>query len=345
MQSKAKRFSGQYWRRLFIFAAVVSSVAALLLLVHFIRLQLEAFVTPHRNTNIGTPAELNRPYEEVTLTTADGLQIAGWYIAGTRPEAVILVHGIDANRRAVLPEAAILAEAGYHLLMIDLRGHGLSEGNEATYGYREALDVQAAIDYLDVLPDVKQIGALGTSYGGAAVARAAAIDPRLQAVVIESSFSSLTDAVEDAFDDLSIFPKWPFAPLFVSLAERRVGLEISQVDSARDLATLQPRAVMIIHGSQDQLFPVRHAQEMYDSAREPKELWIIEGMGHANPVIGREAEFKARVVPFFERAFGAKSASKKASRCVRHRLTFSLEVEMARVELASKEAGYKPLRA
>jgi dipeptidyl aminopeptidase/acylaminoacyl peptidase len=206
---------------------------------------------------------------------------------------------------AVLPEAKILAEAGYHLLLIDLRGHGQSEGETATYGYWEALDVQAAVDYLAVLPEVEQIGALGTSYGGAAVARAAARDHRIEAVVIESSFSSLPAAVEDAFDDVSIFPQWPFAPLIVSIAERKVGLKIDQVDPARDLGTLHPRPVFIIHGTNDRLFPLYHAHKMYESAQEPKALWIIEGLGHSNPVIGREEAYRQRVVTFFETAFSA----------------------------------------
>lgn len=300
---KPQRFSHRYWLRLTVFTAVVSSIAALSLLVYFIYAQLEAFITPVRWTNIGQPEQLNRPYQDVTLTTSDGLKISGWYFSGTRPDAVILVHGIDANRQAVLPEAVILAHAGYHLLLIDLRGHGLSEGNQATYGYREAWDVQAAVDYLDALPEIEHIGALGTSYGGAAVARAAAIDSRLEAVVIEGSYSSLPDAVEDSFEQRSMFPKWPFAPLLVALAERRVGIKINQVDSARDLATIHPRAVMIIHGTEDGLFPLRHALKMYDAAQEPKTLWVIEGFGHGNPAVGREVEFGTRVVTFFENAF------------------------------------------
>ena len=301
---KPTRFSRRYWLRLIVFTVIISSVAALFLLIYFIQLQVEAFVTPGRRTNIGQPEQLNRPYKDVTLTTADGLRISGWYVSGTRPHAVILVHGIGANRQAVLPEGVLLAHAGYHLLLIDLRGHGLSEGNQATYGYREAWDVQAAIDYLDALPEIEHIGALGTSYGGAAVARAAAIDSRLEAVVIEGSYSSLPDAVEDSFEQRSMFPKWPFAPLLVALAERRVGIKISQVDSARDLATIHPRAVMIIHGAEDGLFPLHHALKMYEAAQEPKTLWVIEGFGHGNPAVGREVEFGAKVIPFFEDAFG-----------------------------------------
>lgn len=297
--------SGQYWRRLGIFTVITLTVAVLFLLVYFINLQVNAFVTPKRVPVIGSPAEVGLVYQDVTLTTSDGLKLAGWYIPGRQPNAIILVHGIDANRAAVLPHAAILAGAGYHLLLFDLRGHGQSEGSEITYGYREALDVQAAADYLLALPEIKQVGALGTSLGGAVVVRAAAVDRRLRAIVVESSFSSLTEAVEEAFEDRSIFPKWPFAPLLVALAEQRLGLKVSQVDSARDLATLSPRPVLIIHGAADSLFPPDHALKMYAAAKDPKALWLVEGLGHANPITDHEAEYRERVVTFFERAFAS----------------------------------------
>jgi fermentation-respiration switch protein FrsA (DUF1100 family) len=297
----------KYWYRLGIFTAVVIVLATVLTLVILIRMQLRVFVTPVRNPHLDADlAEemLRRPVREVSLTTQDGLALAGWYSPGPAKGAVIVVHGVNANRMAVLPEAAILAEAGYHLLLLDLRGHGRSEGDQLTYGYREAWDVLAAVDFLAARPDIEQIGALGTSFGGAAVARAAALDPRLEAVVIESSYSSLPDAVDDAFDGLSIFPRRPFAPLLIGLAERRVGVSIHEVDSARDLATLSPRAVMIIHGTADGMFPPSHARKMYDAAGQPKELWLIEGLGHANPAMEYEAQFQARVLSFFGRAFG-----------------------------------------
>jgi fermentation-respiration switch protein FrsA (DUF1100 family) len=297
--------SGRYWWRLAIFTAITLTVAALFLLVYFINLQVNAFITPNRVPVIGSPADVGLAYRDVTLTTADGLKLASWYIPGRQPNAIILVHGIDANRAALLPHAAILTGAEYHLLLFDLRGHGQSEGSEITYGYREALDVQAAVDYLLALPEIKQVGALGTSLGGAVVVRAAAVDSRLRAIVIESSFSSLTEAVEEAFEDRSIFPKWPFAPLLVALAEQRVGLKVSQVDSARDLATLSPRPVLIIHGAADSLFPPDHALKMYGAAKDPKTLWLIEGLGHENPISDHEAEYRERVLTFFEKAFAS----------------------------------------
>ena len=299
----SNRAKYRYWLRLIIFTVVVSGLTALGLLVYLVDRQLDVLLAPVRQPITHTPADLGLPYEDVSLTSRDGLKVAGWYIPGKRLQGIILIHGINANRVVMLPTAALLAEAGFHLLLLDLRGHGESGDSLNSYGYYEALDVRAGAEYLSALPEVEQIGVIGTSLGGAAVARAAAEEPRLQAVVIQTSYSSLSDAVDSAFETLAIFPKRPFAPLIVELAERRVGITIDQIDSARDLATLSPRAVLIIHAANDHLFPLEHGYKMYNAAGEPKELWIIEDFGHGDPAIALEEEYRARVVDFFDRAF------------------------------------------
>jgi dipeptidyl aminopeptidase/acylaminoacyl peptidase len=285
-----------------VFILISTILIVLLLTLGVIYLQVIQLTTPGRNRDISTLPDI--PYQDVTLTTADGLKLSAWYVPGTKPDAIVIVHGIHANRAYLIPQAVILAQAGYHLLLLDLRGHGLSEGTMVSYGGREALDVEAAVDYLAALPDIKYIGALGHSLGAAAVVRAAADDSRLQALVIQSSYSSLAEVVEDSFNKFAVLPKWPFAPLIIALAEFRTGVNGKQIDSTHDLATMTPRPVFIIHSTDDDLFPPRYAQEMYDAAREPKGLWIIERTGgHVNPITGHEAEYKERILKFFKEAF------------------------------------------
>ncbi|MBI1879621.1 MAG: alpha/beta fold hydrolase [Chloroflexi bacterium] len=267
-----------------------------------IYLQVIQLTTPGRNQDIGALTGI--PHQDITLTTADGLKLSGWYVPGTQANAIVIVHGIHANRAYLLPQAKILAQAGYQLLLFDLRGHGLSEGNMVTYGGREALDVEAAVDYLAALPNVKHIGALGHSLGGAAVVRAAADDPRLQALVIQSSYSSLAQVVDESFNRFAVLPRWPLAPLVIALAEFRTGIDAERINSLHDLAMMPARPVLVIHSADDDLFPPHYAQEMYDAARGPKELWIIDRAGgHVNPITGHEAEYKERLLKFFEGAF------------------------------------------
>jgi fermentation-respiration switch protein FrsA (DUF1100 family) len=53
----------------------------------------------------------------------------------------------------------------------------------------------------------------------------------------------------------------------------------------------------------DNLFPPHHAEEMFRAAREPKDLWLVTGLPHTNPIEGHEAEYKEKVLGFFEYAF------------------------------------------
>jgi alpha-beta hydrolase superfamily lysophospholipase len=245
---------------------------------------------------------MNLPYQDVTLSTADGMHLAAWYVPGRQLNAVILVHGIHANRQATLPAAVMLFEAGYHVLMLDLRGHGDSEGEQVSYGFYESLDVQAGVSYLLAKKEIEHVGAIGYSLGGAAVAQAAASDERLQAVVIQSSFSSLADAVDDSFAEYTKWPKWPFAPIVINAAETELGVTVEEIDSAHALASVSPRPVLIIHGSDDKLFPVHQAFKLYQTAKAPKGLWVIEGMGHEYP-FAYKREYQQRVLAFFNEAF------------------------------------------
>lgn len=284
-----------------LIASTVTIIAACLLIGAALYAQVVFLTTPSRDQDIPPPEFAD--YQDITVISDDGLSISGWYIPGNRPYGVVLVHGVHANREYLLPQAQFLSEAGYHLLLIDLRGHGQSEGELITYGYAEAEDVKAAVTYLLEQPEIEHVTALGHSLGAAAVVRAAAEDNRIEAMVIQSSFSSLSQAVEDSFEFYSVLPRWPFAPIIIKMAEYRTGVEIGQVSSERDLSEMKPRPLLIIHSSDDNVFPIDHARTMYEAASGVKDIWIIEGLPHINPIAGHEEEYEQRVLNFFEREF------------------------------------------
>jgi len=269
---------------------------AFLLLVEFL-------LTPYRQPTQHTPSQWNFAYRDITLTTQDGVMISGWYIPGPRLEAMLLVHGIHANREAMSAEAYNLHLAGYPVVMIDLRGHGDSGYSHLTYGYKEAYDVTAAIDYMSGLPEIKQIGVMGHSLGGAAVVRAVAHDDRVKLLIIQSSYNSLNEGIDDAFNNFVPLPKWPFAPMITYFAELRTGLDVRQMDSARDLATMRPRPLLIIHGKQDPMFPIAHARRMFAAAPEPKYLWEVDNLVHLNVAIVYPQAFNEKVLLFLQEAF------------------------------------------
>jgi len=135
-----------------------------------------------------TPAEAGLEYENAAFVAADGVGLKGWFIpsgAEGRSPAVAFVHGWMWNRLGnvahqvkgladadvdFLPAAKALHDAGFGVLLFDVRWHGESErgSKPLTYGPLEARDYIGAVRYLRSRPDVdgERIGAIGTSMGG-----------------------------------------------------------------------------------------------------------------------------------------------------------------------------------
>jgi fermentation-respiration switch protein FrsA (DUF1100 family) len=137
--------------------------------------------------------------------------------------------------------------------------------------------------------------------GGATAILAAARYPEIKAVIAESTFTSVEDNISDSFKALTGLPPFPFAPLVVWFGEREAGVDISQVSPLNRIDAITPRAVFIVHGELDELIAVRNAHQLYAAASEPKELYVIPNAGHGGLPQAQPAEYRKRIVGFFDR--------------------------------------------
>jgi dienelactone hydrolase len=166
----------------------VATLAAVLVAVSVVAPAVAATAVPDTVVTT-TPAAHGLTYESVTVTTADGVDLAAWYVPGTNGAGVVVAHGAGSTRSSVLDEAAVLARAGYALVLVDARGHGDSGGTAMDFGWYGDLDLTAATAYLAARPDVDadRIGVVGFSMGGEQAVGAAAADARIRAVVAEGA--------------------------------------------------------------------------------------------------------------------------------------------------------------
>jgi fermentation-respiration switch protein FrsA (DUF1100 family) len=67
-----------------------------------------------------------------------------------------------------------------------------------------------------------------------------------------------------------------------------VGWKLIPVPPAEAAAQISPVPLLIVHGEKDHYFPPEHARQLYMAAREPKDLWLMPGMGHAESACGQE---------------------------------------------------------
>jgi alpha-beta hydrolase superfamily lysophospholipase len=155
------------------------------------------------------------PYETVRFETSGGHVIEAWYSHTSdtvSAGAFILLHGIGGAKDNLLDEAEAFLDMGYHVLMLDFRAHGNSNGNKTYFGFRETEEVKLVYDYL-IQKGHSKIFLFGSSMG--AVTAMKAIQEyklNVNGIIAEAPFASLVSHLKAKAVNLG-FPSQPFAIL------------------------------------------------------------------------------------------------------------------------------------
>src|SRR5215471_5798425 len=264
--------------------------------------------------------------EEFNVRASDGVMLRGWKVTPPSPNGnwVLLFHGVADNRVGVIGQSEFLLRAGYGVVMMDARAHGASDGPIATYGWLERNDTRSVIDallasYVDPCLSIqwsgppppgycgrkgpKHIFALGESMGAGIALQSAAADPRIEAVVAESSFANLREAACD-YAGLRKSPLLgksllsPFSWTLLSRGEKLTGIPLAEVSPVKAVAS-RAFPVLLICDEKDEALPCRHTQMIYEAARGPKQLWVVPGAFHTAALGFQPEEFKRRALSFF----------------------------------------------
>jgi hypothetical protein len=217
---------------------------------------------------------------------------------------VILASGYGETQDQMLSIAEFLHRAGFSVLTYNSRARATSGGRYVTLGAMEQHDVVSLVNYAvgrrDV--DANRIGILGISMGGASAILAAARDKRLRAVVDDSGFSDAPRVIAAGFEHFIHLPAFPFAPITIGIADFRANVDVNRVRPMDVIAEVSPRPLLIIHDSGDAIVPVDNSLRNFAAARQPKELWLVPGSGHAQAETIAKSEYETRVTKFFEDA-------------------------------------------
>ncbi len=283
----------RYARRSLVVAVAALATVFVVMPVAF------SIVGNHKARSPVVRADLGRPYVDVTLTTTDGLRLAGWYVPSRNGAAVIVFPG----RTEPIRHARMLVRHGYGVLLLDRRGEGGSQGDFSARGWGGEPDLRAAVAYLRRRPDVRdgRIGGLGLSVGGELMLQTAADDAGLRAVVSEGA--GLRSAAEQKH-----MPEAPPEPLrWVApiTMETAADVVLSDHRPPPDLADLMPRIaprpVLLIRGMKGN--PDEALNLAYRDAGGPTTaLWQIPSAGHTAGLSAAPAAYERRVVGFFDRA-------------------------------------------
>jgi len=234
----------------------------------FVLRQLEFMVTYHPTPYVPGPDWTLPPNgEEVWVKVANGARVHGWFLRAIGQPAgatVLYCHGNGGNLSNVAWVAQDLAKRGFDTMIFDYRGYGRSEGR-LTDEWGLYADADAVYDHL-----VRERGAPAEKlvlYGqslGSTVAIDIASRRACGALIVESGLSSASDMGVVSF---------PWLP------RRLHFLAKNRFESARKIAGVKC-PVMVTHGTGDPVIPVDQGRKLYELARDPKRLVIVEGGDH-----------------------------------------------------------------
>jgi len=238
--------------------------------------------------------------QPVDFRSASDAVIRGWFVAGRAGAgAVLLLHGVDASRVAMVERARFLASAGYSVLLIDFRAHGESSGDRTTYGGLESLDARAAVDFLRAAAPGERIGVIGVSMGGAA----ALLGPAplaVDALVLESVYPTIAEAVRDRLRAWLGPVGPPLASVVTGWLFPRDGVHASDLRPI-DRIGGQAAPVFVLAGSADPYTTPSESKALFAHAADPKSFWLVPGAGHVDLHAFARPEYERRVGAFLAR--------------------------------------------
>ena len=266
-----------------------------------------AFYATHRPRADVKPAALGAPYRTVAVPTADGLELAAWYVPSRNGAAVISFP----TRIGKLEHARMLVRHGYGLLLLDMRGYEGSDGAPNAFGWGSTRDIDAGVAWLRLQPDIEptRIGGLGFSVGGEQMLEAAAENPGLAAVVSEG-------AGERSINEALIRGPAGWFTLPANAVQTTATMILSDTlppPSLEDVVSkIAPRAVFLIYAAHGQGGEDLNTK-YFDAAGRPKEIWRVPDAGHTGGLTAHPTEYERRVVGFFDRFLLPGKASRRAA--------------------------------
>jgi uncharacterized protein len=285
------------------------SVVLVLLVVVYFGIGVYGATTLNRDskrvTSFGdeTPAKYGLTYEDVTFASAssDKLTLRGWWIANPNSkQALVLVHGRDADRTKFLPIGKSLWDSGYNLFYFDLRGQGLSDGDRYFFGQYEKYDVLAAFNFVKSKGfNPNSIGVLATSMGAVSTLLALPLSDEIKVVVSESSYADFEKLAQYRFTKDTGMPEFLLPGVFLS-AKVLYGLDINQTRPEQAIKTVSNRRIFLIHGELDADVPIDHFTLLQKaSGNNIVDSWIVPGGDHDNfkPF---NPEYMQKVTTFFK---------------------------------------------
>lgn len=246
----------------------------------------------------------NQPFEEMEMTSRDGLQLTGYYLPAAEPtdQLVIFTHGYLGNAKQMgLYGQFYYEELGYNIFMADARGHNRSEGDYYGFGWHDRHDV---IDWtaqlIDHIGDQVQIVYHGLSMGAATVLMASGdsgLPDNVQAIIADSPYSSVYQLFAYQMNRMFHLPAFPILDSTSIVTQLKADYSLREADAMKEVAKTNV-PILYIHGKGDTFVPTEMSLELYENTNSEADTMLVDGANHGEAFVMDKEKYKARVIQF-----------------------------------------------
>ena len=293
-----------YWLRLGLFFFVTTTIALISLPYLLGAITVWGLIYAPCFGDGPDPANFGINREAVLIPTRQGPGFRAFFIPSRNGVTIIHPPAVSNGRNSRWAETRLLVNQGYGLLTFEARRcAGLGP---FTLGYAEIEQVAEALAYLQTRPDVdpNRIGIYGFSSAGATAIMAAARHPEIKAVAAEGGYGDFAaDTLgEPRSGGLTGLVERGYIAAFRPVYEGATGLDLDRLSPVSVIDQIAPRPILLIYG--DQEVSLAGGQAQYAAAGANAQLWIVPGAGHGNYSAVAPEQYEARLVGFFDAAFG-----------------------------------------
>ncbi|TXJ46803.1 alpha/beta hydrolase [Brachyspira pilosicoli] len=237
---------------------------------------------------------------DVYTKTSDNLKLHAHFIENKNSNIyTIIVHGYESKGSNMRYYAEKFFNMGYNALLVDLRTHGLSEGNSYGMGYLEKEDILSWIKYILSINSNADIILFGISMGAEAIMIALAenLPSNVKLAIEDSGFTNANEQLGNRLKISYHLPYFPFIPIISLITKLRIGYFFSQANALKSVSKTKT-PILFIHGSKDDLVPLEMMDRLYNACSSKKDKLIVEGAYHISSAKHNEKLYWEKIKEF-----------------------------------------------
>lgn len=236
----------------------------------------------------------------------DGLRAHAVCIKSRKAEGrtAVVVHGYTNNSIDMLHIARIYnKEMHYNVVLPDLHGHGLSQGDDIHMGWFDRLDVLKWIDLapkmFSTVGDSMRLVVHGISMGAATTMCVSGehTPDYVKCFVEDCGYTSAWDEFAHELRGRFSLPEFPLLYTASWLTQAKYGWSFKEASPLKQVAKCK-KPMFFIHGDKDTFVPTWMVYPLYEAKPQPKQLWIAPGSEHAFAYRDHREEYIKKVEAF-----------------------------------------------